>query len=249
MPRTKRIYSNSGYMHVMSRGVGKQIIYEDDQDRKYFVKIMKKYATEDNIKIHAYCLMNNHFHILLYDKDQNVSNYMQHLNMHYSIYYNGKYDHVGHLFQDRYHSENIEDEAYYMTVFRYIIRNAENANICSTAEYKWHSLYNVSTINSFVDIKLAIQLAGGINKLKEYILTPNKDTCMEFDITPTYSDESIKEMISNKYNLKSGTEIRQMDKEKRDKIIIELTDIGITQRQLERLTGISRKTLRKITSK
>ena len=108
-------------MHIIVRGIGKQILFEDDSDRRTYLSFLKKYRGETEITIFAYCLMENHVHLLIQDRNGAAPLFMKKMGVSYAQYYNRKYDRIGHLFQDRYKSERIEDDAYLLTVFRYIL--------------------------------------------------------------------------------------------------------------------------------
>ena len=249
MGRTQRKFSESGYMHIICRGDGKQIIFEDEMDYKLCIRLIHKYSEKYNVTINAYCLMDNHFHLIVKCNPENLPKFMHSVCSVYSHYYNKKYEHNGHLFQDRYKSFPINNERYYMTVFRYVIRNPENADICKTQEYRWHSLYNLNSINNFVDISLALHLAGSVYKLKQFILTPNDDECEDIESFDLLSDEEALEIIKTRFNVKSGTEINSFERKARNAAIIELSNLNISQNQLQRLTGISRTTLWRIKKK
>ena len=244
MARKLRVYSESGYMHVISRGVAKQTIFENEMDYKYFVRLIRIHSEETDVKIVAYCLMSNHFHILLHSEGDNVSQFMHRLSTSYSKYFNGKYDRVGHLFQDRFRSENVNDERYFMTVFRYIIRNPEKAGICKTEHYKWHSLYRMDSINKFVDISLPVSLAGGFDKLKEFVLMANDDSCLEFENVIT--DEQAAQMMKEMLHISNCQEILELDVDDISDSVKRLTTAGISQRQLQRITGITRYKLQRL---
>ena len=77
MPRGARQFSTSGYMHLIIRGNGKQILFEDWEDHHFFLSILEKYCMETEVKILAYCLMDNHVHLLVHDQDNNSSRMMQ----------------------------------------------------------------------------------------------------------------------------------------------------------------------------
>lgn len=247
MPRKPRNYRPCGYYHVINRGVGKKSIFEDEQDYKYFVKLMIEHSAKNDITIYAYCLMKNHFHILLSSNGDSLSIFMQHICSLYSMYYNDKYERVGHLFQDRFKSEEVLDESYFLTAFRYIIRNPEKAGICKVAKYRWHSLYLPSSVNKFVNLSLPIKLGGGIDRLKEYVLTPNNDVCMEAE--NVISDEEATEIILRQFHVKDCKEIMDFSKDEKIKAIKKLSHIGLSQRQIERLTGVTRQQVRTMMSK
>ena len=104
MPRMPRKKSESGYFHVVSKGSGGQVLFVERSDYICFLQNLKKYGEEFNVSICAYCLMDNHVHILVHDGDDNLSTFMRKLDSAYASYYNRKYQRVGHVFLDRFKS-------------------------------------------------------------------------------------------------------------------------------------------------
>ena len=77
MARTARLKSESGYQHIIIRGIGKQILFEEDMDYKYFISLMRKYSEETKVRICAYCLMDNHVHLLIHDtEDTTITSFL-----------------------------------------------------------------------------------------------------------------------------------------------------------------------------
>ena len=91
MPRQARKLPESGYLHVMQRGIGKQLLFEVPEDYRYYLKILEKFSRETGVKVCAYCLMENHTHLLLYDKNEKIPEFMQKIGICYSYYFNKKY--------------------------------------------------------------------------------------------------------------------------------------------------------------
>ncbi len=140
MPRKARELSSANVYHVMVRGNRKQDIFLEDEDRFKFIKILKKVKQKGEYELYAYCLMNNHVHLLIKEKDEQISRTMKRINVSYVNYFNQKYHQVGHLFQDRYKSEPIENENYLLAVLNYIHNNPLNASIVKNLnEYIWSS--------------------------------------------------------------------------------------------------------------
>ena len=110
VPRAARKLSISGYMHVVIRGNGKQIIFEDAADYRRFLSTIDRFCRETEVKICAYCLMENHAHLLIRDEKQMISQFMQKVGVSYSMYFNRKYERTGHLLQERFFSECVEEE-------------------------------------------------------------------------------------------------------------------------------------------
>ena len=119
MPRMERIKSKTKVYHVVDRGINKQNIFLDQQDLKKYREEVKKTKEKYNYEILAYAFMNNHVHFVIYDKNDNMSTAIQSLNVRYSIYFNKKYDRIGHLFENRFKSRVIENEKYLRTVSVY----------------------------------------------------------------------------------------------------------------------------------
>lgn len=100
MPRTPRSYIKTSYFHIMTQGLNKSFIFDESQDIKFYIKQMYKSSKNYEVKIVAYCIMNNHAHILLKVADiNNLSKYMQSINTRYGKYYNKKYKRVGYVFR------------------------------------------------------------------------------------------------------------------------------------------------------
>ena len=111
--------SSSGYMHIITRGIGRQLLFEEDQDYLHYLAVLEKYSLETAVYICAYCLMENHVHLLVHGESEQIILFMKKLGVNYAGWFNWKYERTGHLFQDRYKSEPVEDDGYLLTVFRY----------------------------------------------------------------------------------------------------------------------------------
>ena len=139
MPRHARHISTSGYFHLIVRGIGRQALFEENTDYFFYLSILKRYSEETGVKVCAYCLMENHVHLLVHDLSGAVPLFMKKIGVSYSSFYNKKYERCGHLFQDRYLSENVETEKNLLTVCRYILNNPRKAGICTAETYPCES--------------------------------------------------------------------------------------------------------------
>ncbi len=243
MPRKSRHGSQSGFIHVIVRGIGKQILFEDKSDYRYFLSILKDDVKDYSLKICAYCLMENHVHFLIFDKNNEIPLLMKKIGISYAMYYNKKYQRTGHVFQDRYKSEPIEDERGLLTVFRYIIKNPEKAGICQASKYEWSSYRFYGTTNSIVDTSVFVEVFDDREKYEAFIAEKENDQCMEFE-PARKTDEEAMGMIK-KMGIASGTLLQSYPKIERNKAIAEMLQAGISVRQIERLTGISRGIIQK----
>ena len=101
MSRKARRLSGSGFFHIIVRGIGKQILFEEKSDYLYYLSVLQKYANDSTVKVCAYCLMDNHVHLLLFDQNQALALFMKKIGVSYANYYNKKYQRIGHVFRKR----------------------------------------------------------------------------------------------------------------------------------------------------
>ncbi len=140
MARPLRIEYPGAVYHVTSRGNEKKAIFRDDQDKDTFLKTLHKVNDRYNWLCHAYCLMDNHYHLLIETPDANLSIGMRQLNGVYTQTYNRRHTRVGHLFQGRYKAILIQKESHLLEVSRYIVLNPVRAGIVEMPEeWKWSS--------------------------------------------------------------------------------------------------------------
>ena len=140
MPRGNRIIFEEAFYHIYNRGVDKQPIVHDDIDRKVFMELLGQTVKKYSIRLFAYCLMNNHFHLFLQTPEPNIDEAMWHMFRQYSSYFNKRHERVGPLFQNRYQAKVVDSDAYAKTLIRYIHQNPVQAHIVDImAEYNWSS--------------------------------------------------------------------------------------------------------------
>ena len=171
MARPYRLQGEGILYHLTSRGDDRKKIFLSDFDFERFLEYIKTAKEKFKFYLYAYCLMGNHYHLLLETTQPNLSRIMQNINSSYTLYYNKKRGKCGHLFQGRYKSIIVEADEYFKELSRYIHLNPVKARIVnSPEEYKWSS-YRTYISNAddseIIDIaKAKILLGMGI---KEYI--------------------------------------------------------------------------------
>ena len=249
MPRQARKKSGSGIYHIMLRGINRQIIFEDEEDSEVFLETMGLYKAEFNCLIYGYCLMKNHAHLLVKIDNDEIHNFMRKLGAKYVYWYNWKYDRVGGLFQDRYKSEPVEDDGYFLTVLRYIHQNPVKAGLCeSVAEYEESSYNEYINLKSgqLTDADFALSIIGKTQFI-EFNNQQNDDKCLEVDENSfRLTDEEAKKIIFNVSNCKNTAEFQRLELKQRDQFIKELKEEGLSFRQISRLTGLSFGLVRKL---
>jgi len=140
MARPLRIEFAGALYHVTSRGNGREDIYLDDSDRELFMVVLGEACGLFNWTVHAWCLMGNHYHLLVETPDSNLSRGMRYLNGVYTQRFNRTHSHVGHLFQGRFKAILVEKEAYLLELARYVVLNPVRAGMVESAEqWSWSS--------------------------------------------------------------------------------------------------------------
>jgi len=140
MARPIRIEYAGALYHITSRGNAREAIFLKDEDREAFLKILQDLCRTINWLCHAYCLMDNHYHLLIETPDGNLSKGMRQLNGVYTQAFNRHHKRVGHVFQGRYKGILVEKEAYLLELCRYIVLNPVRAQMVRTAkEWPWSS--------------------------------------------------------------------------------------------------------------
>ncbi|WP_126455863.1 REP-associated tyrosine transposase [Sulfuriflexus mobilis] len=140
MARPLRIEYAGALYHVTARGDGQEDIYLNAADREQFYTVLGEVCDRYNWVIHAYCLMDNHYHLLIETPDKNLSKGMRHLNGVYTQRFNHTHGRVGHVFQGRYKAILVEKDAYLLELARYIVLNPVRARMVRAAkEWPWSS--------------------------------------------------------------------------------------------------------------
>ena len=135
-PRDER----PGFHHVVTRGNNKQRIFHNDSDRQLFMRTLVRIARRYGWTIYAYCLMRNHYHLVLNVDDRGLSRGMCELNSAYALAFNSSHERINHVFGKRYWSEYLADDRRLLTVVRYVVQNPRRAGRAGSLEsYAWSS--------------------------------------------------------------------------------------------------------------
>mgnify|MGYP003446948047 FL=1 len=247
--RCAREKSKTGIYHVMIRGINRQGIFLEAEDYDAMLKSFQHVVEKNKCDILSYCLMSNHVHLLLKEKDENSSKAMQSIEVSYAWWHNERYERVGHLFQNRYLSVPVEDEAYLLGVLRYIHRNPIKAGIVKKLdEYKWSS-YNAylkgKDLRGIVTPVLILKLFDNNEKIakeqfKEFMLMEDEKEYLDYKNSIRKTDAEVVDEIKNFLNGEAISVLQKMDRTERNEIIKRIKKIeGASERQIARVTGLT----------
>lgn len=246
MPRTSREYSESGYYHVVLRGNGKQLIFEDDSDRLVFLKQLKAKSATDGVRIIAWCLMSNHVHLLVDDPKDSLSHFMHAISTAYARYFNEKSGHVGSVFQGRFTSVPITSDGQLLQAVRYIHDNPAKAGVGSADAYRWSSYGEYLSCAGVADTETVRDMVGGVEGFLRFSEDGRFDSCC-YRTTKRVSDEDSLEVARYTLGDMDPAKLKEMGKMQRNEALRSLRAAGITVKQLERLTGIGHNTISRVT--
>lgn len=246
MPRTARKKSISKIYHIMLRGINQQNIFSDDEDCRKFMDLVAAYKKKTGFELYAYCLMWNHVHLLVKEGKEELSSSMKRIGASYVGWYNWQYDRKGHLFQDRYRSEPVEDDSYLLTVLRYIHQNPIKAGLTKDIEtYEWSSYLDYTGKPGIADTDFVLGMFAenkidAIRCFIDYNKKSNIDKCLEIPCKKkTLSDKEIRQSVLSKYDIVLAT-LQNKPESIQNEVLKYLKGIeGSSLRQISRLTGFT----------
>ena len=240
MPRKPRERAASGYYHVTVRGNGQQTLFEDDSDREAFVAMARDAFGKTSARVVAWCLMGNHAHLLIDDSEDELSQAMGSLCGRFAMRYNHRNGHVGHVFQGRFGSVPIIDDAQLLAAIRYVHDNPVRAGMCTgPGEYRWSSYHEYAGEPGPVlsDTTVVLDMLGGPEGFMSFMAQSNPGNYRpSLGHRPT--DEEAARFARELLDGVSPAEVMGFDKARRDEALRILHDAGLSLRQIQRMTGI-----------
>lgn len=229
------------------RGINRQTLFEDEEDCVKFIQTLQRYREICEYKLYAYCLMDNHLHLLLQEGKEPLEIVMRRICGSYVLWYNKKYDRVGYLFQDRFKSEPVEDDVYFFTVLRYIFQNPLKAGIVTKIQnYIWTNYIDYIEGSNETDTDFALDIFNtdrekAVRCFIEYINKENDDECLDIPEKQRLTDDDAKKIIKDHCKVDHAIDLQKFHINKRNSYIKSLKEgYGLSIRQIERLTGIGR---------
>lgn len=261
--RQARKASETGIYHVMVRGINYQRIFEDEEDREKYLRLLQINRKRCGFALYGYCLMGNHAHLLMKEAarpsmmtirgedvevgpGEPLDSVLKRIGVSYVMYFNRKYKRVGHLFQDRFRSEPVEDDAYLLMALRYIHRNPVKARMCAMPEEYHDSSYRAylrGGEDGLTDTGFVLGIMPR-DQLKTFTEQENEDRFIDIesrDLPKT--DEEVKAEMLKLSGCATASEFQKLEREKRETAFRGLYRQGVSIAQIGRITGYTRKTI------
>jgi putative transposase len=187
MPRLQRQLLSHSCYHIITRGNNRHDVFENDDDYMYFLDLIKRFKTEHPFDLFHYCLMSNHVHMLVKtNKDSDFSTFMKRLNLAYFHHYRNSYGWIGHFWQDRFKSQAVGKDEYFIQCGKYIELNPVRAGIVDTPEK-----YRYSSFGHYAEGKISLLITD--NLFYETLGSTS------IDRQKAYRELAINEIIENSY--------------------------------------------------
>lgn len=242
MPRQARKKSESGIYHVMLRGINRQQIFQDEEDNRKFLDVLRQYKTVSGYELYAYCLMGNHVHLLIKEGKEELSQIFKRIAGRYVYWYNCKYQRVGHLFQDRFKSEPVEDDRYFLTVLRYIHLNPVKANLAVRPEaWRFSSYEEYLERADLIDTERVLEMMD-VRSLAAFHREENDDSCLDVPKEQVrVTDEEAQRIVRRGSGVDSLEAFKALPQERKHELLNQWKERGLSVRQITLLTGASKK--------
>lgn len=255
MPRNARIKSQTQVYHVMLRGNNRGKIFVDEEDKSRIIHILGEKKKAEEYLLYAYCVMDNHIHLIIKEGQDPIASIVKRIATSYSHYFNKKYKRIGHVFQERFKSENIEDESYLLAAIRYVHQNPIKPGIGTVDGYKWSSYRDYIGMGGILTDRgeiLGILSNSNEKALVEFIRFNHEfteetflDVCEEKEINQFNVTEYI-----NRYFGEKGMEINDLRslenkslREELIKLLMEKSNLSL--RGIATTLGLNREMVRK----
>ena len=257
VPRNARQLSKTGLYHVMLRGNEKRDIFEDNADKLAFINFLYNKKVDEGCLVYAYCLMDNHVHLVVKEGVNGLAKFMRRIGTSYAKYYNQRYNRSGHLFQDRYKSENVETDEYFLTVIRYVHHNPEKAGISKSEDYTWSSYQayfgGAKGIGYWPEMAEVLGMFSqdrdeAVQRFRQFHAEQSQESCLDI-ADPQLEADTVHQIIQDTLN-NTGMTVKDLSKVEnlpilKDLILTIMNNSRLSGRKISEMTGINRETIRK----
>jgi len=264
MSRQARQFASSGIYHIVFRGVNHCHLFEAPDDFEKLLILLRAIKVELALEVYAYCLMSNHAHLIVKEKSPgDIVLAMRKLLGPYANWFNTKYERSGALIANRYKSECIEDDRYLLTLVRYIHQNPLTAGAARHIDgYRWSSyrdyyinncapnncMSNNCTTLTDTDFVLGIFADKHEKALAEFAFYHETLETRDYSNPEkqTNNEEDVREIIIRLLGGKEPSSVCGLPRDERDSLLVLMRNQGLSIRQIERATGVSRGIVAKV---
>lgn len=238
---------SSNCIHVTQRGVGKRIIFEDDADKRRFLRTLSFKLEDSDVEILAWCLMDNHFHLLVNAELDDLSKLMQRVSISYAQHFNGRHGHIGKLYQGRYRAQAITTNEHLLAAIRYIHLNCRDMDDADPRYYPWSSYRECVGCKDveglgICHIEKTVALFDGIEDFARFHEESNEISANhDFSNSPSRMTNLEAQCIAvQELGPDYSNSLIAMPRTLRNESLKRLKARGLSIRQIERLTGIGK---------
>lgn len=248
LPRVARRKSETSIYHIVSRGVSRQIVFEEDDDRAFFMKCLARVVHDASLTLIAWCLMDNHFHLVVKAGFEQLSTSMHSLLCAYSGYFNRVHMRSGPLFEGRFKSECVLSDAHLLSAIRYVHMNPVKAGLSRSPHFPWSSYDEIVSGSGWADSSFVMGLFNGSDEFAAFHEVQEKEFSFLDIGSGTRRRLTDKEAQNVAADILGGAglhSVLQMDRAERNRALVRMKSGGLSVRQIQRITGLSVGTISK----
>jgi REP element-mobilizing transposase RayT len=242
MARQERLISSTNIYHILLRGINRQRIFEKAEDYIQFLDFLYSVKKQSGFTLYAYCLMGNHIHLLIKEGEEPLSQIFRRLGTRYAQWFNKEYERVGSLFQNRFRSEPVETNEYFITVLVYIFQNPVKAGICRyPAEYEWGSRRFLGKTEGLIDESALFEIcpASEIKQRERELVDEDLFSEPKIGRRAAYADKTVAFIIRQISGAENASDFQRLSRDGQKSAVKELRSNGVPIRQIARLPGLS----------
>ena len=233
--------SEGDLYHITARGSGRRVIFEDDIDRAKYLEALFAYTEESSGSLIAWCLMDNHVHLLFHLELHELSALMHRLHTKHSQSFNGRHGHIGPVFQGRYNCVPVKTDEQLIQTVRYIHLNPKDINGSKWQSYPWSSYRGYSDGLSHCKTDTVLELLGGRDEFERFHEEAVDVRMIQLDgYKKRLSDAEAVGILTSRLGPQFVDTLNGLPKSKRNSELAAAFHMGLSARQIERLTGIGR---------
>jgi len=233
----------------MLRGVNRDALFLEEEDGERFIHALARTKELSGCLVLAYCLMPNHVHLVLRTTEEPIGVVMKRLGVRYAGWFNRKYGRVGHVFQDRFRSEPVEDDAYFISLIRYVWNNPVVAGLAPRAlDYRWSSRHLLGRPSLIDESELRrLMPAGALEQAASVpVASPSEESGSGRGRPPGHTEDEVAQLLEHACGARSAEDFGYLSRSIQRRAIRELRTRSVSYAQIARATGLSDSRVRRV---